>query len=118
VTDLRPTRPGMPLPQPSGARRPRSRLGRLLAPFGLSGRVVATAVFVAPLLWFATTDTIGVVGLPIWVLFVLPKALRAVWSDGSRAAGGRTYRILRRGPAATDRSDSDSIGGRAGPTRW
>jgi hypothetical protein len=92
-----------------------------VAPLGPAGSVVATAALLAPLWWFATTDTIGVVGLPLWVFFVLPKALRDVWTGGRRVGTGsaRAYRMgRRRSSVHGDGGDSDAIGSRAGPTRW
>jgi hypothetical protein len=117
VTDLRPRRQGVPLP-PSGQRRPRSRLARWIAPLGPAGRVGATALLLAPLWWFATTDTVGVVGLPIWVFFVLPKSLRDIWRSGPAQPRQRRFSIGGRGPRAGDGGESDSIAHRAGPTRW
>jgi hypothetical protein len=113
VTDLRPARHGAPLPR-SAARRPRTRLGRAVASFGPAGRIAATLLLLAPVWWFVTTNTLGVVALPVWVLFVLPKALRDIWLGG-RGHGHRLDGFRRRSRGG---ERTDAIGDRAGPTRW
>jgi hypothetical protein len=57
-----------------------SRWAKSPTTFGPVGRIVATVLVCLPVWWFLFyTGGFGMVGLLLWVLVVLPWALRDIW---------------------------------------
>ena len=53
--------------------------------FGPGGRIIATVLLVVPLPVFAlgVASGIGIVGAGLWVIVVMPWALRDIWKRGA-----------------------------------
>ena len=89
-----------------------SRWVRSDVTFGPVGRLVATGLALAPVWWFVVYGGVfGIVGLIVWVPFLLPWVLRDIWR---RVPDGRELPHL-------SWPDHDADGGieeRRGPSRW
>jgi hypothetical protein len=109
--------PGAAANRPAGTRR-RSRFAATVGSFGPVGRVAVTLLLLVPVWWWATTGPFGVIGIPVWVLFVLPRALRDVWRRAPGGGRARRAVLVGRRPRPGLGGDPDSISARAGPTRW
>lgn len=65
----------------------RSRWARSDVTFGPVGRVVASLLMLVPLWWFIKyAGVFGIVGVPIWLVKVLPWGLRDIWRPVKVAA--------------------------------
>jgi len=89
--------------------------------FGPLGRIVVSLLMLIPLWWFFTYAGIfGLIGIPIWLVKVLPWALRDIWRP-VQLPGNDTDRIsaqhalLRQSEAEPD---TPSIAERSSPGRW
>lgn len=70
---------GDPKEAPLWAHR-RSRWVRSDVTFGPVGRIAVSLLMLVPLWWFiAYAGVFGIVGVPIWLVKVLPWALRDIW---------------------------------------
>jgi len=64
-----------------------TRFERSVLTFGPLGRVVATVVVLLPLAWFALYANMwGMVGVPLYLIWVVPRALRDVWRPAALPA--------------------------------
>ena len=85
--------------------------------FGPVGRVVMTGALLLPVLFFLSGGMLGVVGLVIWVGFVLPRGLRDVWREVPRPGQVREDRAHLMAPRE-DSPDDVGITDREPPRRW
>ena len=56
-----------------------TRWQRSVLTFGPAGRLVATALVLLPALWAGGLGLPGLIAAAMWLLFVVPVALRDVW---------------------------------------
>ena len=102
-----------------------TRFQRSVLTFGPAGRVVATVLVLMPLAWFALYAGIfGLIGFPMWLLFVVPTALRDVWRPAALPATDLT-RLRDAARLEADvrarfeaREQVDSITDNPGRRRW
>lgn len=89
--------------------------------FGPVGRIVVSLLMLVPLWWFISyAGAFGIIGVPIWLVKVLPWALRDIWrpvrlpatdADTIRAR----HELLEQAEAAPT---NPSISERPAPSRW
>jgi hypothetical protein len=94
--------------------QPTSRWARSEVTFGPIGRIVCTALLIAPILFALFYSVFFLIAAVIW-LFVLPVALRDVW----RAVKVRgTAEPIVMPPELEPPAPGESINDRKPPTRW
>jgi hypothetical protein len=99
----------------------RSRWARSEITFGPVGRIVMSLLMLVPLWWFIRyAGVFGLVGLPIWLVKVLPWGLQDIWrpvkvpatdADMIRAK----HELLQQTEAAPPHG---SVSGGQAPKRW
>jgi hypothetical protein len=85
--------------------------------FGPVGRVAITLALLLPVFFFWQSAPFGLVGLVVWVVGVLPRALRDVWREVPHPGHGREERAHLMAPRP-DSGDDVPITERETPTRW
>jgi len=72
-------------PETAAALMSYSRWKKTDGTFGPAGRIIATVLLVVPLPVFAlgVASGIGIVGAGLWVIVVMPWALRDIWKRGA-----------------------------------
>jgi hypothetical protein len=72
-------------PEAAAALMSYSRWKKTDGTFGPAGRIIATLLLVVPLPVFAlgVASGIGIVGAGLWVIVVMPWALRDIWKRGA-----------------------------------
>lgn len=72
-------------PEAAAALMSYSRWKKTDGTFGPAGRVIATVLLIVPLPVFAlgVASGIGIVGAGLWVIVVMPWALRDIWKRGA-----------------------------------
>ena len=99
----------------------RSRWVRSDVTFGPVGRIVVSLLMLVPLWWFiAYAGVFGIVGVPIWLVKVLPWGLRDIWRPVRLPANDADiihakHELLEQAEAAPTHS---SINAGEAPARW
>jgi hypothetical protein len=72
-------------PETAAALMSYSRWKKTDGTFGPAGRIIATGLLVVPLPVFAlgVATGIGIIGAGLWVIVVMPWALRDIWKRGA-----------------------------------
>ena len=99
----------------------RSRWVSSQVTFGPVGRIVVSLLMLVPLWWFiAYAGVFGIVGVPIWLMKVLPWGLRDIWRPVKLPANDADvirakHELLEQAEAAPTHP---SISDRSAPPRW